>query len=732
MPDIKELTDDLLLTVGEELGEAEQEELKARLEAKRLEKEEAYENLAMSINGKFEERVKNRRSKENQWLLSANLYFGKLGAGDPILEAETPFTTPKAGDRPDVNVCRSKCSIAIANSVSMQFGTSNKNWDLLPAKNHGTPENVEACERMSAEIEQQLDESKYPVHARRAMWDRVVLGTGILKGPMSVGKMVRSYGKVGNSETWVPKVSVDYTPKIERVNPWFFYPDDTADPSEAIPDSIEVHPMSPLELKKYMQHEGFKSDAIERVLEKKPDEYNSDTWTQYAKVSESNPNVYKNKYVILEYYGPITLNQLKRLDIEPTYDSANAEYYGEVWVCNNEILRIELEPIEASFKIPYYVSVWEKDPSSVFGYGVPLMMADAQRVVNEAWHMILDNSSISSGPQAAMHRHMVSPANGEWKFAPKQLWWIEDPQVTVEQAIRFFNVPNVTQQIVPILQMAQGFAEEESGIPLIAAGLQSPELGDTATGQLMMRHASTTLLDFMSEEWDDNITAPLIEALYAWNMQNSMKPEIKGVYSVDVRTSTEYKNKQLHIRDLEKLSVEASQNENLAKWINLDALTRARLTLMTLPSRDIIKPVEQVLAEEEARKQNEGPPPEIMKLQLDARRLDIEEAKLELEANQQQQREAWNHDEKMTANQARVLEAQARVAVSQNEKETEMLRLAQRSEETAAKLTTQEKIARENNLTKAFEAGLKQQAKERENELYNTELELKRETGSGV
>lgn len=730
MADKQVLVDDLLETTG--LSEDEQEALREEANARRREIEETYDLLAHAIQCKFDDRSKRRRTKEQQWLTSAGLYFGKLGGGDGVLTAETPFDPTKTSDRPDVNICRSKCSIAIANSVSMQFGTSNKNWDLLPAKSYGTPDNIAACQSMSDEIEEQLDSAKYPMHARRAMWDRVVLGTGILKGPMSVGSMVRSYEQLSGSETWIPSVTVDHTPKVVRVNPWFFYPDEGCDPTQAIPDSIEVHPMSPLELKKYMDHPGFRKEAIAKVLEEAPPEYNSDTWTNYAKVSDSNPHIYKNRYLVLEYYGPIKLSQLEKLSVEPTYNSINDEYYGEVWVCCGQVLRVELEPLEASFKIPYYVSIWEKDPSSVFGYGVPLMMADAQRVVTETWHMILDNSSISSGPQAAMQKHLVEPANGKWQFAPKQLWYLNDPQATIDQAIRFFNVPNVTQQLVPIMQLAQGFAEEESGIPLIAAGLQSPEVGDTATGQLVMRHASTTLLDFMSEEWDDNITAPLIEAFYAWNMQNNPKPEVKGVFTVDVRTSTEYKNKQLHIRDLEKLSVEASQNPEMAKWVNMDSLTRARLSMMNLPSRDIIKSVEQMTADEEERAKNQQPPPEMLKLELESRKIALEEASLEFEMQQQQQREAWEHDEKMAAVNARFVESQARVAVSQNEKETEMLKLAARSEEFASQLQSQEKIARENNLTKAFQAGLQQQVKAKDQQLYETELELKAQTGSGV
>lgn len=704
------------------LSEDEREALAEQKEEERRQKEALLESLALSISSKFLSRAGKRGSKENQWLRSSSLYYGKLAIPAYYAPKETPFDKTSEFNRPDVNIVRSKCSIAIAESVSMQFGTTNKNWDLWPPKNATDPEVAHSCALMSDEIETQLEDAKYSVNCRRAMWDRVVLGTAVMKGPASVGKMVRAYEKIGGTTTWVPKVTVDYAPAIVRINPWFFYPDETVDETGKLNDTIETHPMSALELKRYMQHEGFKADAIARVLEKKPEEYTASNWADFAKLSENNPNLYKDKYMVLEYHGPITRTQLDKLEIDPCYNSINDEYYGEVWVCQGEVIRLELESIEATFAVPYYISVWEKDPGSVFGFGVPLMMEDAQRVVNETWHMILDNCAISSGPQVAMQKHLIEPANGKWELGPRQIWYLTDMQATVDQAIKFFEVPNVAGNIVPIMQMAQGFAEEESQIPLIAAGLQSPEVGETATGQLQARHASTTLLDFMSEEWDDNMTLPHITNMYAWNMQNSTKPEIKGSYVIDVRTSTEYKNKQLHIRDLEKLSVESAQNPEMAKRIDAGELTKARLDMMSLPSKTIIKSDEQVAAEEEAAR-NAPPPPEVMELQLKARAQDLEEARLEFEIKQQQQREEWDHEEKMTANQARLVESQARVAVSQNEKETELIKLAQKDEQAFREMMSKERINKENNQTKAFLTGLQETRQQQEADTYARQVE---------
>lgn len=695
------------------------------------EQDELLEDLANSIQRKFTDRANARSGKEEQWIRAAELYYGKLAVTGDV-KRETPFQPRFNQNRPDVNIVRSKCSIAIAQTVSMQFGTSNKNWDILPDKVDANPENIEACGKMSDTIESQLENSKYSYQSRLAMWDRVILGTGILKGPKSEGKLTRTYAPIEGSTTWVAELDVDYAPCIKRINPWFFYPDETVENVRNIQDSIEVHPMTALELKKLTKHKGFDATAIKRVLEQKPMEYASENWADFARLSENNPNLYKDRYTVLEYHGPLTKDYLDEFEITPSYESMDNEYYGEVWVCQGQVIRIELADIEASYCVPYYMCNWEKDPASVFGFGVPLMMEDAQRVVNESWHMILDNSSLSSGPQVAFQKGLIEPLNGEWNLAPGQMWGLTDPQAQVSQAIQFFNVPNVSANIVPIMQMAQGFAEEESGIPLIAAGLTSPEVGDTATGQLMVRTASTTLLDFMSEDWDDNMTTPIIENMYAWNMQYNPDPSIKGSFSVDVRTSTEYKNKQLHLRDLEKLSVESAQNPEMAKHIDQGELSRMRIEMMNLPTRHVIKPKDLVIAEDEARAANAMPDPEMLKLQLEARKLDIEETKLALEQQQMQQREIMEHEERMAAARARLVESEARVIVSQNEKETEILKLAARDRETAMKLMSNERIARENNMTQTFNNSIAEARKQQEADSYQAEIDLAASQGSGV
>lgn len=732
-------------TISEELSDelsTEELALAAEIlaEEKRVkeEREAAFDSLARSIEAKYFQRARQRATKEAQWRRSAELYLGNLSI-ESYVASDKPFSETHSKNRPYYNLIANKCDIAIAQSVDMQFAGGEKNWDLTTSVDNPDPQENDRKNLMAKTIEAQLERCAYGRKVRRAIEDRVIYGSGILKGPVNTGKVYTKYEPLpGDPAVWIPTPSVDKEPSIEWVNPWFFFPDDSVNDFSQAADAIEVHPSSPIDLKKLRAHPGFIPESIEEVLKTAPEQYLADFYADFSDITESNPYLFKNKYMLLEYHGPITASELEKLSVDPpTYDPLDDEYYGEVWVCAGKVIRVELENIEASFEVPYALSCWKKDPTSVFGFGSPLLMQDAQRVARETWRMILDNASISSGPQVALHRTYVEPQNGSWELHPGKAWNLLDSSVDVEKAIQFFDVPNMTGNLLPILDMARQMAEEESMTPMIAGGLQGADTQESATGQLIMREASTTILDFLSEDWDDNVTEKIIRRMYGWNMQYNPNPAIKGNYSVDVRTATEYKNKQMYIRDLERLSMESKQDPEFGMMINRPALYRARLAAMHIPSLAIVKSDEEIAQAQQAAAQQPSPEQmemelEQQKLQVQNRELDLKEAQLQFELQQQQQRELWEHEERMSANRAREMEAQATVMRVQGEKEIQFLQLAQQMETTKEKNAIMAQIAVLNDDTKRFIAEANAQSKARDQILTVEEMKMKRDLGTGI
>lgn len=734
--DITTSEEELLDLTPEEVEEAEA--LLAQEAAAEKERDRALDALAGSIETSYFQRASRRKYKELQWRKAMELYLGNLSVTD-FVESDKPFSEVTINkNRPYYNLVANKCDIAIAQSVDMQFAGGEKNWSLSASVTTKDPLETEGARKMEKVIEAQFERCAYGRKTRRAIEDRVILGTGVLKGPVNTGKIYNRYQPLEDGVTWVPVPSVDREPAIEWVNPWFFFPDDSVNEFTKVENTIEVHPSSAGDIRKWMYHPGFNKAALEEVLRTPPEQYLTESYGDFVHITETNPYIFRDKYMVLEYHGPISADQLDNLSVErPAYDPVNNEYYGEVWCAAGKVIRIELENIEASFEVPYAASTWKKDPASVFGFGSPLLMKDAQRVARETWRMILDNASLSSGPQVAMHRTYVEPANGSWVLHPNKTWNLLDSSVDVEKAIQFFDVPNNTAELIPILDLARNMAEEESMTPMIAGGLQGADTQESATGQLMMREASTTVLDFLSEDWDDNVTEKLVRRTYGWNMQYNPDPSIKGNYSVDVRTATEFKNKQMHIRDLERLQMECAQNPELALLVNQQELARARLAVMHIPQSSIIRSDEEVAQIKEQMAQQ--PDPAAMEMQLKQaeldtknREIDLKEAQLQFELKQQQQREVWEHEERMSANQARMVEAQAAILKVQTEKEIQYLQIAQRMENEAERNRIMEQVGFQSNAVKMFQAQANSDAKARDQILTVEEMKIKKNQGTGI
>lgn len=721
------------------------EEMEKIAKAIEEERQRVLFDLSLSIEKKFEERQARRSTKEAEWLESMRLYLGSL-ANDYRSTSAGFFRGNVTNRRPDHNLVKSKCLTAIAQGLSLQFAGGDKNWDLNPpiVPDIDTKEAEIKAEAMEAEIYDQLSATKYGYKCRQAYEDRVILGTGILKGPLPSRFSELTYELTtmpDGSVVPVPTYKVKNKPVLFRVDPWMFFPDDTVNDIDDAEDAIELHPFSKSQLRALTKNPGFFKETILELLTEEPKEYINRTLNEYSSLTASGSNTFRDKYVVLEYHGPVSRTQLDTLEICPAYDSPSETYYGEVWVCQGKVLRVELEAIEGLFELPYAVCPWEADPGSIFGFGNPQILKDPQRIVTQTLRMILDNASASSRSQLVVNREMVEPADGDWTMTPGKIWQNTDYSMTdVRQAFSFFDVPNQTERLMPVLTLAREFAQEESALPQIVSGMQSSQAGtDSATGLGILQQNSTIVSDFLAEQWDDRITEKIITRFYHFNMQYNPKPEILGDFEVDVSSSTEYRQRQLQIRDIEKLSVESAQNPELGQVINQKELQRVRLSMMHLPSKMIVKSDAQLQEEKAAADANPQPDPMMIELEIKKQEADTNAAKVQIEAQKiqfemtlNQQREVMQHDERMSANEARMREAQARVLEAQTNREIEMIKLAQKDEVERARIMAELDKSNMQVETQKFLKGIEAQQRAVDQAQTAEELKMKRETGSGI
>lgn len=681
------------------------------------ERETLLDNLGNEIDKKLTDRMGRRSSKEAQFLQAAKLYLGSLAFKSYVPTENDPFYHKEdrsLNQKPEVNIVRVKCDAAISQTISYQFAAGDKNWDIVPPavvdvdqedtmqaeKAQGKPmrpAEVSAYKAglMSAEIEYHLTCSRYAQEARLAMKDRAILGTGIMKGPLNSGKLKKVYTKVeapDGTTMRVPIFTLEKVPQVYRVNPWYFYPDDSVTDIRKAEDSIEVHLLSKTEVKELTQRPDFYADKLQKVLKDDPRLYPNSPFNDSTFITGSN-NIHKGKYVVAEYHGPLTKEMLSTMGLCSCDEGSMEEQFAEIWCINGVVVKLELSNLEGCVGVPYCVSVWEPDPGSIFGFGIPMLIRDQQRVVNETWKMLLDNAGLSAGPQVVVDTTLITPADGELECTPFKVWYSTEYGTDTSKAITWFTPPNMYEGLANLFQLTKQIADEESSVPLLLSGLTTPTgAGDSATGMALMNQNATSPLFYKSEEWDDGITQPIIQMMYDWEMQFNPKEEIKGTYDIDVRTSTSYLRNTQDMQKLQSLRMEIAQGSPIGEWINNDELAQVTLMGMRLPYKNIVKSPDQV-AEERANAPEPPPDPAMIKAQADMERVQIEKQRLMLdakiaqsEAEQAQRLAEIQAQVQFGTNETRQKEAEASVIKAQYDFEAQMAQLASKDEGARAKI----------------------------------------------
>ena len=745
---------DKLIVAAEVSGQVTEEDIQIleeiALKSKKLmdEKQQAMDALASEIEGAFVTRMGMRSQKEGEWTIAQELNKGQLA------ERRTAYMFPDNSEQRDansrsqkyrVNIVRPKVDAVVSQIVSAQFGSGEKNWCLKPSAVPEIDTNVDpaiAVGQMEAVIEDQLEETNYVTEYKAGIEDMAVLGTIILKGPVNAGRLKKIWaqemdpmtGEIVRKAQLVP----EYIPCIKRVNPWFFFPDHTVTKIEDATDAIEVHPMSKRDLKRLVNHPGYFGDVISEVLENEPKDFRS---SRLAPVQAfTNSELFKNKYLVLERHGPVDRDCLCRMGIDLPFSDERTTFWAEAWVVDGKLIRLELSNLETADSVPYAVDVWEEDPSSIFGFGLPLLVEDQQRISDGIWNAIVLNAKLTSGPQVGVNRAMVQPMkDGSHDIEPWKVWFVNEYGADIRQALQFTDIPSRQEELASVLNMAKGFADEEASIPPLLGGLEAPELSSGATGTAMVYKNATTMLHARSQSLDDRVTSRVIEWMYDWNMQYNRDETIKGDYEVDVRSSTAYLRQHMELINLEKLINQTSQNPELQKVVKIEEAVKAMVTNMQLPSKNLVRNAEEVQQYMQQMQQNQQPDPKMMEMQIKQQELELEKQKLALEEKKlmfdmtlNQERAQMDYLERQEANDARIAEAESSVIKEQLRRDQELTKFAARQQIDREKLLSDIQIKQRDQAIQEFKAGIAAEIDANKLAMQEKEMQLRRDTGQGI
>ena len=502
------------------------------------------------------------------------------------------------------------------------------------------------CRKMTTRIRDVLAENDYPRNGRAAIMDGCKVGTGILKGPYVRFQTKRSYQNVEDEQGSIAELKIERVevPGVARVSPWMWYPL-RARCVEECEGSFELHILTGTQLRKYVKTHGFYPEAINRVLKTRPSLGSIEgVMAQRAIITNYSMSRYENSWACWEYEGIIDRDVLEKMGFELDEEDDLTAYYGAVWFIDNEIVRIDMAPLEAESALPYRVWNYEEDETNIFGFGVPFVMREDQYVIDMIWSAILHNVSVSAGPQIAIEKGVLIPADSSFHINGPKLWYKNDVDVPMKQAIDAVMIPSTVNSTMPVYQQALANADNNTNLPLMLGNAgpgSSQGQGLSGMAQITVMNQTNIVQRQAAHAWDDNITDPLITSLYHWFMQSD-RPEddaVKGDYQVEVRGASHLLVKDTQAQHAQLLLSMAGSDPALAELIHVDELYRVYLNFLDINVDALLKTPEQV----EAEQAQQGPSPmeqaEMDKLAAEAKYFDARADTEMIRAQAEQQRE---------------------------------------------------------------------------------------------
>lgn len=601
---------------------------------KRLLQEDALASLASELTTTLLEYISDKAPIEQRMLADYAQYHGSQYTGVEEKFNESNMTVDPNRSTVVVNVTRSKADSGIARVSNMLFPTDDRNWDIQPtpvpelaqmlqnkqplqmagqdvmkpaAEGQEPQPMTEAdlavaemedaqdrANRMRKEIDDQLEECKYAIEARKSIRDAGILGTGILKGPMQIGKVRKAWvphrGKDGQV-IHALKIQEVVKPYIYRVSPWNFFPDMSVSDIRDAEKTFELHYKTAQQMREYLRTPGFMKTQVKKVLEMGPGvskiRDNSIYMAQMRAIAGlANSLMDDNRYQVAEYHGPVSKHILEMMGMDVDPDECLEEYQAFVWFCGGVVIKFALHHLDSEDKL-YSIVNWIKDDASVFGYGIPFSLRTPQRVITAAWRMVLDNAGLSSGPQIVINREAVTPADGSWELSNRKIWYVDDEEIDIRQAFATFNIDSHQQELMNIYYEGKRLADEESSLPMIAQGMAGTT-GRTASGMNMaMNAANTTPMQFV-RNFDDDITIPILGRTYDWNMQFNPKEDIKGDYEIRALGSSALLVKDMQSQGLLAI-MQYTGHPTFGPLIKGAKLLRMAVSSMKINPDDVVK-----------------------------------------------------------------------------------------------------------------------------------------------
>lgn len=373
----------------------------------------------------------------------------------------------------------------------------------------------EQAEIAEDKLQQILEEGGFYTALAEFLVDLPLFPYACIKGPTV--RLKTEVRWVGNRAIVVDIPKLTWT----RVSPFdIYWTPGVSDIADA--NIIERTRLTRAEINDMLDLPGYIVSEVRAVL----DEYGRgglvDNWDQTDSEraileSRENPRFNQSGMIAcLEFQGYAQGRYLLDIGMDPRLiPDPLRDYYVNAWLIGRHIVKVQPAPNPRK-RHQYYTTSFEKIPGTPVGNGLPDLLADIQSVSNATLRALVNNLSISSGPQAVINDDRLSDGENGEDMYPWKRWHVKaDPfGNNQEQAVSFFQPASNAQDLLNVYTSFSQLADEASAIPRFMTGVPPVGgLGRTASGLSMLMQNSSKILQTVAANVDRDVMQGILDHL---------------------------------------------------------------------------------------------------------------------------------------------------------------------------------------------------------------------------
>lgn len=367
---------------------------------------------------------------------------------------------------------------------------------------------------------------------------------------------------------------------------------------------------------------GYNHDNIRAVLQ----EYGRGGLTETPDANESeraeyenreNPNTNESGMIsCLEFHGNIQGTMLLDYGLpQEQIPDPERDYMVQAWLIGRYIIKVQFSPSPRK-RHPYFISSFEKVPGTPVGNGLPDILYDIQEVANATLRSLVNNMSMSSGPQVVVFDDLISPGEDGNSIYPWKRWHIQSDAMmagNTQKPVDFFQPSSNASELLGVYTKFGEIADELSAIPRHLSGANPGSgAGRTASGLAMLMGNASKILQTVAANIDRDVMEPALAMLYDMIMLTDTSGLLNGDENIRVMgVNVAVQRETQRIRQLEFLQTTANPIDAQIMGIPGRAkVLRSVASEIGLDGEGIIPPDDEIAAAMQGQQQGPQQGPE--------------------------------------------------------------------------------------------------------------------------